>query len=296
MRVTNRMMFEVAQRQTAAARDRSIDAQNQVATGVRVAHPGDDPTAAGVMVTQNVAIQRLDTIDKSIAQASSEVQVADGALQGVSTLIARAQQLAVQLGSDNYSAAERASGAQEIADISAQIGRLMNTQVAGRYIFGGNVDNTPPFDATGNYLGDTVVRQVEIAPGLLGNASVRGDQAVKGVGVTGGVDVFAVLSSLSTGLAANDGATVRASIDGLNQGTNQISAALTNAGTMLSAFENAQQIGSVAKEAAQKSLSNASEADIFEATSNLVQAQQSLESALAVTAKTFGLSLLDYLK
>jgi len=114
--------------------------------------------------------------------------------------------------------------------------------------------------------------------------------------VTGGVDVFAVLSSLSTGLAANDGATVRASIDGLNQGTNQISAALTNAGTMLSAFENAQQIGSVAKEAAQKSLSNASEADIFEATSNLVQAQQSLESALAVTAKTFGLSLLDYLK
>src|ERR1051325_4966662 len=105
MRVTNRMMFEVAQRQTASARDRSVQAQNEVATGLRVTHPGDDPTAAGVMVTQNVAIQRLDTIDKSTSQAAAEVQVADGALQGVSTLIARAQQIAVQLGSDNYSAA-----------------------------------------------------------------------------------------------------------------------------------------------------------------------------------------------
>jgi len=296
MRVTNRMMFDVAQSQTAAARDRAIQAQDQVSTGVRVTHPGDDPTAAGVMVTQNIAIQRLDTIDKSISQASTEVQVADGALQGVSTLIARAQQIAVQLGSDNYGAAERAGGAQEIADISAQLGRLMNTQVAGRYIFGGNVDNAPPFDAAGNYSGDTVVRQVEIAPGLLGNASVRGDQAVKGVGVTGGVDVFAVLSTLSTALASNDGAAVRGSIDGLNQSTNQVAAALTNTGTMLSGFENAQQIGSVAKDAAQKALSSASEADIFEATSNLVQAQQSLQSALAVTGKTFGLTLLDYLK
>src|SRR4051812_32441814 len=139
MRVTNRMMFDVARSQTASARDRSMQAQDAVASGLRVNHPGDDPTAAGVMVTQNVAIRRLDTIDKSTSQASAEVQVADGALQGVSTLIARAQQLAVQLGSDNYSAADRAGGAQEIADISAQLGRLMNTQVAGRYIFGGNV-------------------------------------------------------------------------------------------------------------------------------------------------------------
>lgn len=296
MRVTNRMMFEVAQSQTAAARDRSVQAQDQVATGMRVNHPGDDPTAAGQMVTQNIAIQRLDTIDKSISQASAEVQVADGALQSVSTLIARASQIAVQLGNDSNSAAERAGGQQEIADISAQITRLMNSQVGGRYIFGGNVDNAPPFDPTGNYSGDTAVRQIEVAPGLLGNASVRGDQAVKGVGVTGGVDVFTVLSSLAAALSSNDGAAIRATVGGLSQATDQVASALTNTGSILSGFENAQQVGSVARDAAQKSLSAASEADIFQATSNLMQAQQSLQAALAVTGKTFGLSLLDYLK
>ena len=43
----------------------------------------------------------------------------------------------------------------------------MNTQEAGRYLFGGNIDRTPPFDAAGTYAGDTGVRQVEVAPGLL---------------------------------------------------------------------------------------------------------------------------------
>ena len=296
MRVTNRMMFEFSQNQMMAARDRAVQAQAQVTTGMRVVHPGDDPAAAGQMVSQNIAIQRLDVIDKSISSASAEVQVADGALQSVSDLLARAQQLAVQLGNDSYGASERAGAAQEIADISTQIGRVMNTQVAGRYIFGGNKDDAPPFDALGNYTGDTAVRQVEVAPGLLGNASVRGDQAVKGTGLSGGVDVFAALSALSTALASNDGTGIRAAIGGITQSTDQVAAALTNTGNMLASFDNAQQIGSVARDSAKKALSASSEADIFQASSDLALAQQSLEASLAVTAKSFGMSLLDYLK
>src|SRR3954451_353264 len=125
MRITNQMMYQNAQAQTMAARDRVVQAQDQVTTGMRVVHPGDDPAAAGLMVSQNAAVQRLDIIDKSISSASSEVQVADGALQSVSTLIARAQQLSVQLGNDSYGPAERAGGATEITDIKAQLSRLM---------------------------------------------------------------------------------------------------------------------------------------------------------------------------
>ena len=294
MRVTNRMAFDLAQSQMMAARNRAVDAQQQVTTGLRVVHPGDDPAAAGVMVTQGAAIQRLDTIDKTTSSASGEVQVADGAMQSVATLLQRAQQLAVQLGNDTYSASDRAGGAAEINGISSQIAQLMNTQVAGRYIFGGNVDNAPPFDAAGNYSGDSAVRQIEVAPGLLQNASVRADQTMKGVG--GGVDVFATLSTLSTALAANDGPGIRAAVGGVSSSTDQVAAALTTTGAMLSAFDSAQQIGSVAKDSAQKVLSAQSEVDIFEATSNLALAQQSLQATLAVTAQSFSVSLLDYLK
>jgi flagellar hook-associated protein 3 FlgL len=293
MRVTNRTIFETAQRQIAAARDRLQQASDRVSSGMRVVHPGDDPAAAGLMVSHEIAIERHQSIDQGVSRASDEADVADGALQSVSTLLTRARELAVQFGNDSYSASERAAGAQEIRDISGQVGVLMNTSVAGRYIFGGNSDRSPPFDAAGNYLGDTAVRQVETAPGLLQSSSIRADQALKGVG--GGVDVFATLSTLATALSGNNGAGVRATIDNLGTSTDQIAAALSQIGGSLDAFQSARAIGDVAKAAVQKMLSSESEVDIFAATSQLAQSQQGLEAALAASAKSFSLSLMDFL-
>lgn len=182
MRVTNQMTFDAGMRQVAIARERAQEAAERASTGKRVVHPGDSPASAGLIVANTVALERYQTIDKAVSRATSEAELVDGTLQNVSSLLARARQLAVQLGSDSYSVNERAGGAQEIQDISDQIVQLMNTSIAGRYIFGGNVDRTPPFDAAGTYTGDTAVRQVEVAPGLLENSSVRADQMLKGVG------------------------------------------------------------------------------------------------------------------
>lgn len=293
MRVTNQMIFEAARLQTAAARDAVMDAQQKVATGKRVEHPGDDPGVVGSIISHSMSVQRFDTINQAVGRASDEAQLADGALQDVSTLLARARELAVQLGNDTYSASERAGGAQEIKDISGQIVVLMNTQEGGRYVFGGNVDHTPPFDAAGNYSGDANTRQVEVAPGLLQNASVRADVALKGVG--GGVDVFGSLATLATALTNSDGAGIRGTIDNLSTSTAQVAVALTQNGGILDGFQSAGSIGTAAKDAATKLLSSVSDVDIFDATSKLTQAQQGLESSLAAAAKTFSLSLLDFL-
>lgn len=293
MRVTNKMIFDAAQLQTAAARDKLVDAQQKVTTGRRVNHPGDDPAAAGAIVTHTMSVQRLDTIDQVVSRAVGEVEMADGALQGVSSLLARVRQLAVQLGNDTYSAQERVGAAVEIRSISRQIGQAMNIQVGGRYVFGGNIDRTAPFDSAGNYVGDTAVRQIEVAPGLLQNASVRADVALKGVG--GGVDVFASIEALALALDNNDGGSVRASLDSIVTSGDQVASALIQTGTILDGFLSAQSIGGVAKESAQKALASVSEIDIFDAASELAKAQQSLEAALAVSAKSFNMSLLDYL-
>jgi flagellar hook-associated protein 3 FlgL len=293
MRVTTSMMFESAQLQTAAARDRAFDAQQKVVTGVRVVHPGDDPVAAGIMVSYKMSIDRLGTIDQTVGNANGELQVADGALQSVSDLLARAHELTVQLGNDTYSATERSNGATEIRGISAQIAQLMNTQVAGRYIFGGNVDRSPPFDSTGAYLGDTATRQIEAAPGLMENSSIRADQALKGVG--GGVDVFGALSSIATALSNNDGTSVRASLANLTTGGDQVASALTQAGVMMDGFHGAQTVGGLAKDSATKVLASETEVDVFDAASQMAAAQQSLEATLTATAKSFQLSLLKFL-
>lgn len=293
MRVTERMIFEAAQVQIGSSRDRVQTAAQQVSTGQRVVQPGDDPAAAGLIVSYTAAIQRHDAINQTASRAADEAQVADGTLQSVSELLQRARELAVQLGNDTFSANDRAAGAQEITDISNQVVQLMNTQVAGRFLFGGNVDRSPPFDAAGNYSGDTAVRQLEVAPGLLQNASIRADQALKGVG--GGVDVFASLNALATALNANDSVGIRGAVGNVDSSGDQVAHALTQVGGILDSFLSAQSIGGVAKDAAQKLLSSESDVDIFAATSQLTLAQQSLQASLAVSAKTFGISLLNYL-
>lgn len=291
MRVTTNMIFENAQGRIAVARQRVQEASDQVSTGKRVVHPGDGAGAAGLMT---VALERLEIIERASSRASSEAQLVDGTLQGVSSLLARARELTVQLGNDTYSTAERAGGAQEIRDISSQLVQLMNTSVAGRYVFGGNVDRTPPFDATGAYSGDTAVRQVEVAPGLLANASVRADQMMKGVG--GGVDVFAALASLANSLSANDGAAVRASLSSIEAAGDQVATSLTQVGGFLNAFESSRTVGEVAQQSLREMLANETEIDPFEAISKLSQAQHGLEAALSVSAKSFSTSLLDFLR
>ena len=294
MRVTNQMLFEAQGQQIAAAREKMLEAQGKVTNGQRVNHPGDDPAAAGVIVSHRMALERFDTIEQTIARASEEAEVADGALQGVSTLIARARELAVQLGNDSYSSSERAGGAQEIRDVFGQIVQLMNTQVAGRFIFGGNIDRTAPFDTLGNYAGDTNIRQVEVAPGLIQSQSVRADQALKGVG--GGVDVFGTLTTLANAMAANDGSAIRGTLAALESSVDQVAAAQTQNGGILSGFDSAGSINGVAKLSAQKLLSAAADVDVFDAASELSRAQTSLEASLAVAAKSFNLSLIDFLK
>lgn len=288
------MTFEAGMRQVAIARERAQEAAERASTGKRVVHPGDSPASAGLIVANTVALERYQTIDKAVSRASSEAELVDGTLQNVSSLLARARQLAVQLGSDSYSANERASGAQEIRDISSQMVQLMNTSIAGRYIFGGNVDRTPPFDAVGNYTGDTAIRQVEVAPGLLENSSVRADQMLKGVG--GGVDVFATLATLTTALTSDDGAAIRGSLANIELSGDQVSSALTQVGGFMNAFNSARSIGDVARQSLTQVLASESEVDMFEAFSNLTQTQQALEATLSVTAKSFNLGLMDYLR
>jgi len=166
MRVTDRMLFDLATRAGGRARGRLEEATGRAATGIRVAHPGDDPAAAGLIALHRASAARLDAIREVAGRASDELGTVDAALSDVASGLSRARELAVQLSSAPYDARARAGGAVEVRGILAAAVASLGAQVAGRYVFGGRVDGAPPFDAAGNYLGDAGVRQVEIAPGI----------------------------------------------------------------------------------------------------------------------------------
>jgi flagellar hook-associated protein 3 FlgL len=293
MRVTENLIFNRGTADIAAARARSEEAVGQVSSGRRVQHPGDDPAAAGQIVSRQLGVQRFEAISASVGRATDEVGTADGALDGLANVVSRAREVAVQLSNDSYGTADRAAAANEVQGLFQQAVALLNTRSGNRYVFGGNKDGAPPFDATGAYLGDTGVRQVEIAPGVLQDVSLRADVMAKGAG--GGVDLLATLQSLQAALASDNAPGVRGTLDALDTGIAQVATGRAQLGTQMNVLDAAVQVSDAAAGTERKALSHAADVDAIEAATRLAQAQQALDASLTATAKSFGLTLLDKL-
>jgi flagellar hook-associated protein 3 FlgL len=306
MRVTDRMLYDRAQIDGGAARSRMDQATARVSTGARVVQPGDDPAAAGLVTLERQRQARFDAIATGAGRASDELSAADGALGTVANALARAREIAVQLSNASYGASERAAGASEVKGLISSIASAMDVKVGNRYVFAGTQDGTSPFDGvvldpagnvdrtlSGAYHGDPAVRQVEIAPGVLQDSSVRADVALKGAG--GGVDVMATLADLANALTSNDPDAVAATLTGLSQGTTQVAAARGAAGAGMATLDAAVSASQAARDDAKKRIAGLADADLVSSASELALAQHALDAALTATAQSFQFTLLSKL-
>jgi flagellar hook-associated protein 3 FlgL len=293
MRVTEKMILESTVAQTAKSRENLAKAQEEVASGSRVRHPGDDPVAASLSVGHTVDKARFTAVGQTAQRAADELNAADIALDGINTATNRALQIAVQFGNDTYSGTDRAAAAGEVDGLYKQVLSLLNTTYGGRYIFGGFQDSAPPFAGDGTYLGDDNTRKVEIAPGLYQAASVDANVIVKGSG--GGTDLTQTMRDLSAALSSNDGAGVRQGLSELNLCVEQIAAGRTGVGMAQDAFQSAVMAAQTAASNETIKIGNLLDADILDASTRLASAQYALNATLSATARTLSLSLADKL-
>lgn len=294
MRVTDRLIFQGATTNLGRAREKEELASQEAQTGIRVNHPGDDPGAAGLIVTHRVEQKRFAAIQQSVGRASDELGSTDGALDTVTNSLARARELAVQLSNGTYSANERAGAAVEISGLVQSVLGALNTKVGSHYVFGGNKDQAPPFDPAGNYAGDDGIHQVEIAPGVYQAASVNANVGIKGS--AGGVDVIATLQALQAALQSNNVAGVQASLNPLEQSTSQVSNMRAQVGSSMNVLDAATAINKASSDSATSKISTLADADAIASASNLALAERSLEAAYTAASKSFQLTLVDKLR
>ncbi|MFZ5444149.1 MAG: flagellin [Myxococcota bacterium] len=293
MRVSDQAMYQLANQRIMRARLENVEAGDQVSSGKRVEHPWDDSGAAGMLVRHEQEAGRQGGIFTASQRASEELSVVDGAMDQVTTTLTRAKELAVQFANDTYGANERLGGAQEVRQLFTAVVSQLNVRFGERYLFGGMQDGAPPFDAAGNYLGDANIRRVEIAPGVMQDASARADVALKGAG--GGVDVLQTLQDLVTSLQANNGNGIRTAVGALDDALGQVSRERSRVGAMMNVFDVAASMAKQNRDAATDARAKLEEVDIFEASTRFAATQRALEASLSAAAQQFKLSLLDKL-
>jgi len=290
MRVADSLLYRMTQSRLEDARERNALALGRASNGMRVEKPSDDPVAAALARRESNRITRSEAVLSSITAGTTSLQAADAALDETSALLNRARELAIQAGNDTLSAAERMAIAYEISAIREQVVAQANTREGDTYVFGGYIDNQPPFDSAGVYSGDSNVRQQEVAPGVRIATGVSGDVVF---GAAGGTDVLQTLQDLETALQANDANAIRALIDPIEASNGQVIAARAQLGASMNAFQVAQSTTERLRDRSVETRAALVEIDPLDAFTELSRAEQALQAAVTVASRIPVAGLID---
>jgi flagellar hook-associated protein 3 FlgL len=212
----------------------------------------------------------------------------------------RAKELAIQQAGDvGVSEITRKTVAEEIGQLYKQFLKIANTQVAGRHIFAGFKTDTPPFDFSGQYMGDNGEIDVEMDENVFMPINMPGHQIFLGEnrsdGETG-IDIFGVLNRLKTGLLTNNKLMIQGTLEDLDYSQEQIIFARAKVGSRLNSLDRTDAMHLEKSMSVLDLISKVEDADVYQAFSDLTKNEHVLKATLASTAKVVQPSLLDFLR
>ena len=128
---------------TAAAK--IAKATQEVSSGLRVTKPSDGPADAAGIVRTRAELAAIARFRENLESVRTELRTVDGSIFQATSALDRATQLAAQGANDTNDATDRELIATEVEGIYRHIASIANTVHGGRYVFGGSLDNRPPF-------------------------------------------------------------------------------------------------------------------------------------------------------
>lgn len=140
--------------------------QRQLTTGRRLLSPADDPIAAARTLGLRESLARLEQFDRNANMARNRLSFEESALQGVTNVLQRVRELALQAANASQSDESRHMIAVEMRQHVDALVELANQQDGnGRFLFSGHQDGVPPVarsDGTFAYQGDDGQRRIQI--------------------------------------------------------------------------------------------------------------------------------------
>ncbi len=164
-------------------------AQQQMAGGLRVNRPSDDPTAAARAERARIVQSRVETEGRALGVSRNAMLLAEGALGQGGELMQSVRETLLAAGDASYSAGERHALAVQLTQLRGQLLALANqTDGSGGFVFGGQGSTAAPFmDGIGGVQFGGTGGQVNVASVEQMPTTVDGQQIWLGVRSGNGV-------------------------------------------------------------------------------------------------------------
>lgn len=280
-------------------RQRLAEAQEQLSSGKRINRPSDDPAGAGAILRIRTSQEISEQFRRSVATVKDRLSIADGALDSYERWLDRARALLAQGATDTTDSTNRASIANEIDGLRAEILSAANMRSNEQYVFGGTGQTAPPFDPTtyAPAAAATSAQLVQLEPGTPPVAvGVTADKIFADANGT----IFQTLTDVSaalrgTGNAAADKAVITAGLDRLGEFNDLASSARINIGVGINTADAAEERLSAVSLAYGATADRIEGTDFVATALALTDSQNALNATLQAAANTGRRSLIDYL-
>jgi len=289
MRVANKSIFEAVKYQLANITEEMSNANLVVATGKRVNKLSDDPVGITQGLTIKTALANIEQLERNISLGNSWLTASESAMNQAQGIVSDLKALSVQMASANSNDAQRTSAAQTVQNMRDEIVALANTEVGGRYIFGGTKTDTIPFSQDGtSYNGNSDA------------FTIKSDKnATMAVGIDGSTvfeDLFITLNSFEDALTGGNISGIQNAMDDLDTGFETITNEISAVGSKMMRMEVRGKILEDINLSNTERLSKIEDADIAEAIMNLKSVEFAYQATLAASSKVMTLSLVDYMR
>jgi flagellar hook-associated protein 3 FlgL len=286
MRISNKLMADNIVNRLGKQTEQLFKIEERITTGKKINRASDDPIGIGQVLAYRKSLSSLDQYSNNITNAKVQINTVEQILDSVTTFLTQAKKIA-----SDPNVEMRATFAQQVGTIREQVLQMANSQLNGNYIFGGNITDTPPFDNSGTYGGDTASKDYIIGDNLQIGVEADGSRVFQGAS-----DLFAVLSNLQTALQTGNAAVIEAQIQPLDDAMAQIKTVRVENAGVSNRLDTTTNYYSKLKVTIQDLMSRVEDADLAQNIIDLKVQEIAYESTLATSAKIINPSLIDFLK
>jgi flagellar hook-associated protein 3 FlgL len=280
-------------------------ANQQLTSGFKVSVASDAPDQIDDLLQLRADQAQNAQISTNLGMEQTNAQAADGALSSAIQLMDTATQLAGEGANTSETATSLQTLAQQVAALQTEMVNLSQTQVQGRYIFSGDLDQSPSYqvdltapDGVDQLSNAASTRQVENPAGGTFSPSMTAQQIFASQnpdGTDAGSNVFAALNNLRVALLANNQAGITTAQGEIQEASVQLNTAQSFYGNVENIITNASSYGATYDTQLTTEIGGIQDADATSAALQLTQDTTQLQAAFEAQGKMPTSSLFDYL-
>ena len=307
MKISTTYLYDRAVSQMTTSQSNLAKSQAQLASGKNVLQPSDAPEEAVSIQRLKSVIARQASFEQAIQTTENRLKTEETALDGVSNVLTRLKELAIQAANDTYGPKDREIIAIEMQGLQEDLLSFANTRDAnGAYLFSGSRVFTPPFERQADgevvYQGDETINLVEVGDQRQLRANRTGTQVFDRVvrtnadGTQTGVSFFQSVQDLVNAVRSSERDLMNRGLGELNDLSDGVSLAIARVGSDMNVVTGQRAVLEETRLQLQLVLSEAEDLDYTEAVTKMQKQMLALEASQASFAQISRLSLFEYIR